>query len=169
MYQFLTGKEVEKLDKLLRKHEKRLIHHINSLVGNHADADDILSIAFIKAFKGYHRVRGKENISSWLYKICYSAAADFFRWEKKDEDGLMESVSDSGWSIEERVIFEQSMRGIIGTLPQNYQMPLLLDHFENLSLAEGAEELDLSPTAYRSRLYRGRAALRKQMESSYFA
>ena len=163
----LTEKEIERLDKLLKRHERRLIHYINSLVGNYADADDILSIAFIKAFNGYHNVRDKENISSWLHRICYRAVMDFFRWEKKDEDRLTELVADSGWSIEERVIFEHSIAGIIGELPQNYQTPLLLDHSENFTLAEGAEELNISLTAYKSRLYRGRETLKEKMELSY--
>ncbi|HIH34445.1 MAG: RNA polymerase sigma-70 factor, ECF subfamily [archaeon GW2011_AR6] len=166
MHQSLTSNEVEKLDKLLRKHEKKLIHRINNLVGNFADADDILSIAFMKAFNGYHNVREKEDISSWLYNVCNSAVSDFFRLKKNDASRITESVADPAWNIEERVVFESSMDELIERLPQNYRMPLLLDQFGD-SCAEGAAELNISISTYKNRLYRGRTELRKQMESPY--
>jgi len=164
MHQFLTKKDVEKLEKLLKLHKRKLIHFINELVGNYDDADDILSETYIKAFNGYSDLRDKDNILRWLHKIAYHAVIDFFRWEKRDEARLTDTTIRPGPNLEGLILSELYTLALIEELPQNYQGPLTLDTFEGLSLKEGAEHFNISLSAYKAKLYRARNCAQEKIE-----
>ncbi len=152
------------------------------MLRNTQDAEDILQETFIKAFDHIEDFEGRSSLSTWLYRIATNEALMFIRRQKDntvsmdkpyqtdDGDEIPQQIID--WcclpekdlmSAESREILDQAVE----SLPESMRIVFLLRDVEGLSTRETAEILDLSESAVKTRLSRGRMKLREEL-SVYF-
>jgi RNA polymerase sigma-70 factor (ECF subfamily) len=53
-----------------------LYHSLYFLLGNHADAQDALQVAFLHCWRARNKLTGVRNVRAWIYRICLNAGRD---------------------------------------------------------------------------------------------
>jgi len=144
----------------------RLRSFIRRRVRNDAVADDLTQETLLKVYRARGGLRDGTRLEAWLYQIARGAIVDHYRRQRPQEE-LPAALA--GESPDERVAMRAqvlvSMQHFLGELPAAYREPVRLSELEGLPLARVALRLDLSLTAVKSRVRRGRAMLKKKLQA----
>lgn len=145
-----------------QEHKARLRNYIARRVREKDVVDDIVQDVFLKAHVSLHTVKSRGSIIAWLYRIAANTVADHYRAQKPwDElpDELAASQPERDYVAELAIC----LRPLIADLPEIYQSALVLSELEGLSHKEVAIRLDISLSATKSRIQRGREKLRQRL------
>ena len=160
---------------LHRTYSRRLFKQIISITRHHEDAEDALQDALCKAYMALPLFERRCHIYSWLSKIAINAALMKVRQRRtsrelsfdaqEDGDGPERAyeVPDSGWSPEQLCAAKESLRQIgnaITSLDSASQQMIRLRVNDGYSMEEIANDLNVSESAVKARLYRARHLLR---------
>src|SRR5690625_4558939 len=147
------------------------------MIGNRHEAEDLAQEAFIRAYINIQSFDEKRKFSSWLYRIATNLSIDRLRKRKPDyfldaevkgTDGLdmYSQLQSEGASLVEEVENNELQRYIhtkISELPPKYRSIIILRYLEEFSLKEISEILDIPIGTVKTRIHRGREALRKRL------
>jgi RNA polymerase sigma-70 factor, ECF subfamily len=133
------------------------------------EARDVAQETFIRAWRGLPRFEGRARFFTWLYRIAYNEAQR--RLSKRPPAGAVVSTeerplddlaADTPGPDEEveREELRAALAAALRELPVDLRAPVVLRDVEGLSTREAASVLDLGEAAFKSRLHRGRMALR---------
>ena len=137
------------------------------------DAEDAVQEAFLSAYRAFGAFKGQSKVSTWLHRIVVNACLMKLRKEQRHSEYLTETGYDDvavrDWTSDpEAVTLNGDLRGIIdeglGLLAPDVRSAVVLRDMQELSNEEAAEVLNLSVSAFKSRLHRGRVLLRKYLE-----
>ena len=134
------------------------------------EARDVAQETFLRAWRGLPRFEGRARFFTWLYRIAYNEAQR--RLSKRPPAGAVVSTEDRplddlaadapGPDEEvEREELRDALAAALRELPVDLRAPVVLRDVEGLSTREAASVLDLGEAAFKSRLHRGRMALRR--------
>jgi RNA polymerase sigma-70 factor, ECF subfamily len=153
------------------------------IVTDPADAADTTQEVFLKVFRGMRHFHGESSLKTWIYRIAVHEASNRRRWwfrhkahetsmEPMEPEGhgsglaAKESFVDGGESPfdsaaheEVRARVEEELRKV----PEPFRTTLILRDLEEMSYEEIAEVTEVSLGTVKSRLTRGREALRKRL------
>src|SRR5450755_546708 len=165
---------------LVRDFGPRLLAVARRLLRDPGSAEDCVQSAFLQAFAAIGRFEGRSSVATWLHRIAVNVALVRLRSEKRKPEQSLEPLlpvfDRSGYRLPvgpvERNPEElagladavEIVRSAIDLLPESYRTVLVLRALEELSNAEVAELLDLSPAAVKVRLHRARSALKTLLE-----
>jgi RNA polymerase sigma-70 factor, ECF subfamily len=149
------------------------------MVGNVHEAQDISQEAFLRAYMNIDSFDVSRKFSTWLFRIVTNLSIDRLRKKKPDlyldqeisgTDGLTYSsqVAAAEDLPEDQVITHELQDWIqeeISRLPLKYRSAIILKYIEDLSLKEISEVLDLPVATVKTRIHRGREALRKKLSN----
>ncbi len=156
------------------------------IVRDPADAADTTQEVFLKVYRGIRSFHGDASLKTWIYRIAIREAANQRRWwfrHKRRETSMETPVQNSGEGSPVSLLdtladgadspFEslvhQEARGRVESelrqLPEPYRTAVVLRDIEELSYEEVAEVLGVSLGTVKSRLMRGRDALRKRLQA----
>lgn len=147
------------------------------MLGNKEEAEDAAQEAFIKAYIHLHTYDQKRKFSTWLYRIATNLCIDRIRKKKPDyyldaevpgtegldmysqlaADELLPEEELERMELQERIQYE------ISRLPDKYRAVIILKYIEELPLQEISDILDIPLGTVKTRVHRGREALRKQL------
>src|SRR5258708_11738910 len=149
-----------------------------------ADAADTTQEVFLKVFRGMKRFNGECSLKTWLYRIVIHEACNQRRWWFRhkskettmeahlDEDGnsfgICDKLADRGDSPLEACAHEEIRARVereLNQVSEPYRTTVMLRDIEGLAYEEIAEVLQISLGTVKSRLIRGRDALKKRLES----
>jgi len=147
------------------------------MLGNAHEAEDIAQEAFIRAFVNIHTYDMSKKFSTWLYRIATNLSIDRIRKKKphyyldaevSGTDGLTmySQVSAEGALPEdelETMELQATIQQEILKLPDKYRTVIVLKYIDELSLKEIGDILDIPIGTVKTRIHRGREALRKQL------
>jgi len=152
------------------------------VVNDPADAADTTQDVFLKVFRGIKHFHGESSLKTWIYRIALHEAANRRRWwfrhkaketsiEPETENGVSESViqtalTDHSDTPFESVAHHEVQRRVdeeLRKVPEPYRTTLILRDLEEMSYEEIAEVLEVSLGTVKSRLTRGREALRQRL------
>ncbi len=149
----------------------QLYNFAHWLAGNPADAEDLVQETFAKALKGFHSFEAGTNMRAWMFSILRNtfltsksglAARKSFSLEEGDAENIA-----SREETPEVLLLRQEGQGrlmeALTALPVLYREAILLCDVEEMSYKEIAEVLSVPVGTVMSRLFRARAALRKQL------
>lgn len=156
---------------LMRRYNERVYRAARAIVSNEEEAEDVMQQAYVNAFTHLHQFSGAARFSTWLTKIAINEALARVRrrgryeaFDADDSNGEPLMSRDPAENPE-RQAFTGELRGLlewaIDTLPPGMREVFVLRDVEGLSTAEVAEALDVSEDVVKTRLSRGRAALRR--------
>jgi RNA polymerase sigma-70 factor, ECF subfamily len=154
------------------------------MCGQREDAEEVAQEALLKAFESFDQLRDPKHVRSWIFRVAKNACLmkrrrSVFAPERElslDEllpaaegKGEHRRIEIAGWSnLPEKELLNtelgNEMRRAIGELPESYRAVLLLRDVEELSTEETAHVLDLSMDVVKTRLHRGRLALRQKLD-----
>ncbi len=147
------------------------------MLGNRHEAEDIAQEAFLRAYVNINSFNINLKFSSWLYRIATNLCIDRIRKKKPDyyldaevagTDGLtMYSQIPAETRLPEEDVesleLRETIQKEISKLPEKYRTVIVLKYIEELSLNEISEILDIPLGTVKTRIHRGREALRKQL------
>jgi RNA polymerase sigma-70 factor (ECF subfamily) len=144
----------------------RLRAFIRRRVRDEATADDLTQEALLKVYRSRATLRDDTRLEAWLYRIARGTIIDHYRRQRPTEElpaALTGESPDEMAAMRTRVL--TSMKRFLAELPEAYREPVRLAELEELPLARIALRLDLSLTAVKSRVRRGRAMLKKKLQA----
>jgi RNA polymerase sigma-70 factor (ECF subfamily) len=156
---------------------------IYRIVSNQADAADTTQEVFLKVFRGIRHFNGESSLKTWLYRIAVHEASNQKRWwfrhksretsmeTQQDSEGnsfgLCDVLVDQNDSPLEACAHEEVRARVeleLKQVPEPYRTTVVLRDIEGLSYEEVADVLQISLGTVKSRLIRGREALKKRLE-----
>ena len=149
------------------------------MIGNRHEAEDMAQEAFIRAYINISRFNTDLKFSTWLYRIATNLCIDRLRKKKPDyyldaevtgTDGLTmysQVATDTDLPEDNLVSMElaETIERAILRLPEKYRTVIVLKYIEELSLKEISEILDIPVGTVKTRIHRGREALRQQLSN----
>ncbi len=144
------------------------------LSGDPVHAEDLVQETMLRAFRSWHRFRSGTNARAWLFTILRNVfISDYRRNKRKDQTVDLSEVEEitfvepmEGKDPEARMVhrlIDEEVLECIAKLPDVYRATLLLSDVEDLSYEEVAEVLDLPLGTVKSRLFRARQILQRQL------
>ncbi|WP_223596262.1 RNA polymerase sigma factor SigW [Neobacillus bataviensis] len=147
------------------------------MLGNKHEAEDVAQEAFIRAYVNIKSFNQDLKFSTWLFRIATNLCIDRMRKKKPDyyldaevvgTEGLtMYSQIPSNTPLPEKELesleLQETVQKEILKLPEKYRSAIVLKYVEELSLNEISEILDLPLGTVKTRIHRGREALRQQL------
>ena len=135
------------------------------------DAEDVVQEAFIKAFQRIHQFKGEVTFGAWLKRIVVNRSIDFLKSKHQKKVALNEShlhVEDSeDWNVDDGVTVEK-VKKAIDELPEKYRYVVQLFLVEGYDHSEIAQIMEISDTASRTRLLRGKAQLKEKLKDKVY-
>ncbi|HMB62090.1 MAG TPA: RNA polymerase sigma factor SigZ [Eudoraea sp.] len=132
-------------------------------VGDESIADDILQDVFIKIMDNMDKVARAKSIQNYLYGIARNTTMDHFR--KADKKKALEKdyapLTDEETQSLNATIADRCIKPFINQIPEKYRHALLKTEFEQISQKDLARELNISYSAAKSRVQRGRLKLKE--------
>ena len=166
-------------EELIEKYEQPVFGMVYRLLGNESDACDVVQEVFLKIFRGVNAFREQSSLRTWIYRIAVNEAHNHRRWfvrhcrhevpienDRVEYSNFIECAADPG-----RSPFEQTLDGENRTLIERalskinpiFRTAVVLRDIQNLSYEEIADILQVSLGTVKSRILRGREALRREL------
>ncbi len=156
---------------LIKQYNTPLFNYLNKLAGS--CAEDLLQETLLRVSRNYSSLKDAASAKAWMFRIATNVAMDHFRSRRVElrcDDDECAQIADSGSKgVEESLIIEEMndcIGRIIGAMPHVYRVVMLLFHFEGLSIDEISSACDLSPSAVKVRLHRGKQLLRNSLNNA---
>lgn len=162
---------------LLQKYREPIFHHINKMVRNRREVDDLVQESFIKAFSSLQSYSFDYAFSTWLYKIATNHSIDYLRKKKlntfsidqplQTKDGDLEyEIPDANYRPDRHIVQDQRRELIqeaIDALPPKYHRVIVMRHQQDKSYEEIARALDLPLGTVKAHIFRARELLYKYL------
>ncbi|MFC4765901.1 RNA polymerase sigma factor SigW [Effusibacillus consociatus] len=162
---------------LVELYKDKLYNLCYRLMGNSHDAEEVAQEAFLRAYANLKRFDSRHKFATWLFRIATNCCIDRLRKRKAsysldapldDEDGgdMYGILPSKDPMLEERVLTRESrleLQAAIEQLPPSYRAVIVLKYIEELSMQEISDVLSVPVSTVKTRLHRGREALRTYM------
>jgi RNA polymerase sigma-70 factor (ECF subfamily) len=149
-----------------------------------ADAADTTQDVFLKVFRGMKRFHGESSLKTWIYRIALHEASNRRRWwfrHKSKETSIEPTGTDattfasgpedclvdraeSPFDFVAHEEVRQRVEGELAQIPEPYRTTVILRDLEEMSYDEIAEIMQVSLGTVKSRITRGRYALKQRLK-----
>ncbi|MRG88358.1 RNA polymerase sigma factor SigW [Salinibacillus xinjiangensis] len=158
-------------------YQKKVFQVCYRMLGNIHEAEDMAQEAFVRAYTNIHSFDEKRKFSTWLYRIATNLSIDRIRKKKPDYFLDAEVKGTEGLTMysqlsDQNPLPDEEMESLelqsyiqkkILSLPEKYRSIITLRYVDDLSLQEISEVLDIPMGTVKTRIHRGREALRKKL------
>jgi RNA polymerase sigma-70 factor (ECF subfamily) len=148
---------------------RRLLAFIRRRVRNEADAEDILQEVFLRIHQRAASVNDADRLTGWLFQVTRNAIADFYRAPVRREvavgaadDPAFAQPPDFAPLTDE---IATCLRPLLTGLSPTCREAIALVDLGGVTQPEAARQLGLSVSGMKSRVQRGRQALRRQLDA----
>lgn len=169
VYDLSKGDE-KAFEKLYRLFSEKIYHLSRRMNLGHEDAEGIVQEVFLKIWKNRTQLNPELSINAYLIAIVRSLVikkvkkdARFFAFQQYNIP-IIQGLSSSG--PEDDLIFEefhQLTSDIIQQLPNSQRQIFILRNFENLSVEEIAEQLQLSRRTVENQIFRANKTVKEKL------
>jgi RNA polymerase sigma-70 factor, ECF subfamily len=173
----LKANEDAAYDELVRTYNASIFHVAYRMLGDTAEASDVVQEIFIKVFRNIGSFKGEAALKTWIFRIALSEILNRLRWWKSrhrsstvslddSPNGHEHYVPDSGPSPEEMLESKEreiAIQKALGKLSSEHRSIIVLRDVEGFSYTEIADILGISMGTVKSRLARGREDLKKSL------
>ena len=154
-------------EEIYRAHSGRLYSLALRMVGNAADAEDLLQEIFLSAHRKLEGYRGEAALGTWLYRLATNQCLDYLRSRAAktsqvtgtidDEIGLSDAGSRN---IAERTVAKMDLERALAQLPDGARAAFVLHDVEGLEHREVAQALGVAEGTSKSQVHKARLKLR---------
>ncbi len=164
---------------LITAFQQPVYNLVSRLLNDPADASDVVQEVFLKVFRKIGAFRGESSLKTWIYRIAVNEAYNYQRWfsrhrrqevalEPEEEGGLgyFQKLPDPGRSPYDSVAEHERhalVEAALARLNPSFRSAVVLRDIEELSYEEIADVLQVALGTVKSRILRGREALRKEL------
>jgi RNA polymerase sigma-70 factor (ECF subfamily) len=141
---------------------EKIFRYAYRMLGNRSDAEDATAETFLRVLRKSAELRADGAFRTWLFRITRNLCIDRMRQHR-----LIELPADAHYTgTDDRSALKVTVHQALSELPLEYREALILCDLEDVSAKEAAETLNITVPALKSRLYRGRRALRERLGGS---
>ncbi|HEY7499634.1 MAG TPA: RNA polymerase sigma factor [Vicinamibacterales bacterium] len=154
-------------EELYRQHAGRLYSVAFRMVGNAADAEDLLQEIFLSAHRKLETFRGDSALGTWLYRLAVNLCLDYLRSRTgraiqmtdalDDEPGLFDASSKG---LAERTVTKMDLERALTQLPEGCRAAFVLHDIEGLEHREIADVMGIAEGTSKSQVHKARLRLR---------
>ncbi len=159
---------LERQNRFVSDHLRRIFVQIYRIVGNVADAQDLTQEAFIKALQRQEQLKDEQKAAHWLSRIATNTAIDFLRRSGRVAFCEIEHAPESHDETPEDVLLRSERREYLEDglrlLTARERAALMMRDVEGLPAEEVARRLDCSKATVRSHIANARIKFRRYME-----
>jgi RNA polymerase sigma-70 factor, ECF subfamily len=165
--------ELGAFEELYRAHSGRLYHVAFRMIGNAADAEDLLQEIFLSAHRKLESFRGESALGTWLYRLAVNLCLDYLRSRAgraiqltdplDDEPGLADT---SGRGLAERTVTKMDLERAMAQLPVGCRTAFVLHDIEGLEHREIGEIMGIAEGTSKSQVHKARLRLRGLLSAS---
>jgi RNA polymerase sigma-70 factor (ECF subfamily) len=163
---------------LVQKYQHKVINLVSRYVRQQGDVADVAQEAFIKAYRAIPGFRGDSAFYTWLYRIAVNSAKNYLTAQQKrvssgdidfEEAEFMDSATGLRESATpENLLLSSEVKSIIfstiDTLPDDLKNAITLREIDGLSYEEIADIMDCPVGTVRSRIFRAREVIDKNLK-----
>jgi len=180
----LIAGEPEAFDRFVEHFRSKIFHYSWLMCGHREDAEEVAQETLLKVFESFDHLREPERVRPWVFRIAKNAClmkrrkSVFAPSQELSLDDFLPAMTPEGghakiqiadWSrLPDRQMLQLEMKEVlaraISELPDNYRSVILLRDMEELSTLETAQILDLTEDVVKTRLHRGRLAVRQKLD-----
>ncbi|MBY0574952.1 MAG: RNA polymerase sigma factor RpoE [Undibacterium sp.] len=163
---------------LVSKYQRKLYRLVSRLVHDHAEAEDVVQEAFIKAYRALANFRGESAFYTWLYRIGINTAKNYLVTQGRrmptstdsdieeaetfhDADGLRDINTPESLLASKQIA--NTVNAVMMALPEELRKAIVLREIEGLSYEEIAEIMVCPIGTVRSRIFRAREAIAEKL------
>lgn len=151
---------------LSRRHVPAMVGLARRVLGNAADAEDVVQEAMLRVWTHAPRWQPLAAFRTWLTRVVVNLCLDRKRrkpWVDLNAAGEIVDPTPSIPEVAEKNEREQALTAAIGELPHRQRTAILLTYSEGMTNAQVAEVLDTSVSAVETLLIRGKKSLRTKL------
>ena len=163
---------------LVTKYQQRVANLVSRYIKNHSDVSDVVQEAFIKAYRALPNFRGDSAFYTWLFRIAVNCAKNHLVANNRKPSSSELDVEDvenydGGEALRvnaspEKLLLTEEIKTVIfktiEKLPEDLRTAINLRELDGLSYEEIAEIMDCPVGTVRSRIFRARDAIDKQIK-----
>ena len=159
------------IDELMTDYGQDILQLVIQYVHNRSVAEDLTQEIFVKCYKALPTFNFNSSMKTWLWRIAINHTKDYLKsWYAKNvevtEDGLFTTVK-SGDCVEQHIIQQQQddeLARAVFALPVKYREVIYLCYYEEQSMKEIADILQLNESTVKTRLRKAKQLLKKRLE-----
>lgn len=169
--------EKQAFDLLVKQYQHKIIGLIGRYVYDPHEAMDVAQEAFIKAYRALPGFRGDSAFYTWLYRIAINTAKNHLVSRSRRPPDVDVDVDDAHYidtdselrdlespeSALYRDELERVVKSTLDRLPEDLRVALTLREFEGMSYEDIANVMDCPVGTVRSRIFRAREAIDKEI------
>lgn len=155
---------ISELELYLKIEEKKIYRLAYSYTRNDADAKDMIQNAIIKAFRSCHKIKEKQYIATWFYRILVNTCLDHLRRQKHHSFFPIEEEIPERINRNEQFMVNAGLQEVLNSLDAITKTIVILRYFEERQLQEISSIVDLPLSTVKTKLYKGLQAMRIQLK-----
>lgn len=180
----LAAGEPGAFDRFVEHFRTKIFRYTWLMCGHREDAEEVSQETLLKVFESFDQLREPEHVRSWVFRIARNAClmkrrkSVYAPTQELSLDDFMPAIQEHGdhihldiadWSdLPDARLLRSELKSVldsaIAALPDTYRSVVLLRDVEELSTEETAKILGLSLDVVKTRLHRGRLAIRQKLD-----
>lgn len=165
--------ELGAFETLYRQHSGRLFSLAVRMLGNPADAEDLLQEIFLSAHRKLESFRGESALGTWLYRLAMNQILDHVRSRAARTGQMTDGLDDAtvladatGHRLADRAIARIDLERALAELPEGCRAAFVLHDVEGLEHKEVSEVLGIAEGTSKSQVHKARLRLRGLLRKS---
>lgn len=151
----------ERLDRAVHNFLPHVVRAAYAYLKNRSDAEDVAQEVFLTLMEKPPRLRDGEHLKAWLLTVTANKCKNLLK------SGWYQSRNELPETLPALPPAEGEVLEAVLELDEKYRLPLHLHYYEGYSIREIARILGLPAATVGTRLSRGRALLRRELEAEH--
>jgi RNA polymerase sigma-70 factor, ECF subfamily len=160
-------------DEVYRAHSRKLYGLAFRMLGNPADAEDMLQEIFLSAHRKLDSFRGESALGTWLYRLAVNLCLDYLRSRTGRAIHMTDALADdpvlpdaSSHGLAERAVTKMDLERAIAQLPEGCRTAFVLHDVQGLEHQEVGEIMGIAEGTSKSQVHKARMRLRALLSRS---
>ena len=154
-------------EELYRAHAGKLFSVACRMVGNPADAEDLLQEIFLSAHRKLDGFRGESALGTWLYRLATNHCLDYLRSRAARTNQLTDALDDErgqfqtgSYGLAQQTVTKMDLERALARLPEGCRAAFVLHDVQGLEHREVAQALGIAEGTSKSQVHKARLRLR---------
>jgi RNA polymerase sigma-70 factor (ECF subfamily) len=151
---------------LVERHQAKVFSLVHRILRNREDAEDIAQLVFTKVYFALQRFDCRCSLLTWICKIALNECYSHFRKRRAQKECELDALdletmpsADAAPAADSRVAMRDFVRKLMGKIPEEERLLLVLKEVEGHSIGELAQMTGSSESAIKTKLFRARHKL----------